>query len=69
MLEGENSLAEQMYRESLLTATSYNEQNVLQPFCLRVNVSGFTPKSRKKSGKKLKGEKKVGEKIIGEKKI
>ena len=40
----------------------------LRPFCLRLNVSGFTPKSggkvRKKVGKKV--EKKV-KKIVGKK--
>ena len=37
----------------------------LRPFCLRLNVSGFTPKSGGKVGKKV--EKKVGKKV--EKKV
>ena len=37
----------------------------MRPFCLRLNVSGFTPKSGGKVGKKV--EKKVGKKV--EKKV
>ena len=64
MLGERNSLAEHMQRELLQTATSYNEK-FLRPFCLRLNVSGFTPKSGGKVEKKVK--KKVGKKV--EKKV